>query len=78
MSLSQPQAHRHNAALLQAYAAEQNPARRLALRNALVSANLPLVRRVAWLESQRSANSFDDLEQAGRLGLIKACPLLHI
>jgi RNA polymerase sigma factor (sigma-70 family) len=72
MSLSQPQAHRHNAALLQAYAAEQTPSRRLALRNALVNANLPLVRRVAWLESQRSAVPFDDLEQAGRLGLIKA------
>lgn len=60
--------HRRNAPLLAAYDAE----RTIANRNAVVAANLPLVWRTARRESRRSGHGFDDLCQAGSLGLIKA------
>ena len=56
-----------NAALLAAY----SQCRSIANRNAVVSANLPLVWQVARQEAQRSGHCFEDLVQEGCQGLIK-------
>lgn len=71
-SISQPSARpdygRRNAELLAAY--RRCPSTRR--RNAVVQANLALVRRIARQEAQRSGHSFDDLVQEGSCGLIQA------
>lgn len=63
-----------NEPLLAAYNAERS----IANRNAVVDANLPLVRRTARRESQRSGHCFDDLCQVGSMGLIKAVEAYRI
>ena len=60
--------NQRNQALLAAYA----HCRSIRNRNAVVHANLPLVWRLARLESQRTGHSYDDLTQVGCLGLIQA------
>lgn len=61
-----------NTLLLRQLQLSADPSRRLRLRNALVSANLPLARSVAArLQNPRHA-SFDDMVQVASLGLIRA------
>jgi RNA polymerase sigma-B factor len=69
--ISRPQPRR-NALWLQAYAASRSQRRRLRWRDALVRANLPLVRQVAARVAPRTGLPFDDLAQVGCLGLIRA------
>ena len=57
-----------NIELLLAY--EQNPS--LELRNQIVKLNIGLVRKVARRVSQKCIEPYEDLEQLGYLGLIKA------
>ncbi len=61
-----------NRRLLAAYTGSGDGGRRLAMRNALVAANLPLVRSVAARRCHASELPFEDLVQVGSLGLIKA------
>jgi RNA polymerase sigma-B factor len=63
---------RRNQRWLQAYAASRSQRRRLRCRDALVRANLPLVRQVAARVAPRTGLPFDDLAQVGSLGLIRA------
>ena len=63
---------RRNDRWLQAYAASRSQRRRLRWRDALVCANLPLVRQVAARMASRANLPFDDLAQVGCLGLIRA------
>lgn len=63
---------RRNRRWLQAYAASRSQRRRLRWRDALVCANLPLVRQVAARVAPRTGLPFDDLAQVGSLGLIRA------
>ena len=63
---------RRNRRWLQAYAASRSQRRRLRWRDALVRANLPLVRQVAARVAPRTCLPFDDLAQVGCLGLIRA------
>ncbi|MEB3352124.1 MAG: sigma-70 family RNA polymerase sigma factor [Cyanobacteriota bacterium] len=63
---------RRNDRWLKAYAASRNQRRRLRWRDALVRANLPLVRQVAARMAPRTSLPFDDLAQVGCLGLIRA------
>ncbi|MEA5509811.1 RNA polymerase sigma factor SigF [Crocosphaera sp. UHCC 0190] len=58
----------HNLELLSAYA--RNPS--LELRNRLVEHNLGLVRQVAHRISRQCSEPYEDLEQIGYLGLIRA------
>lgn len=60
--------HERNLTLLIAYAASRDPRE----RNRLVELNLPLVRKIAHQESQRTDLPFEDLVQQGCLGLIRA------
>ena len=62
----------HNRRLLSAYAGSGDTGRRLAMRNALVAANLPLVRSVAARRRHATDLPFEDLLQVGSLGLIRA------
>jgi RNA polymerase sigma-B factor len=66
--LTSSPSHHDNDALLRAYCAAPS----LRRRNALVQANLPLVRKLAREEAQRSGACWDDLLQVGSIGLIKA------
>jgi RNA polymerase sigma-B factor len=61
-----------NRRLLSAYAGSGDAGRRLAMRNALVAANLPLVRSVAARRRHATDLPFEDLLQVGSLGLIRA------
>lgn len=63
---------RRNHRWLQAYAASRDQRRRLRWRDALVRANLPLVRQVAARVAPRTGLPFDDLAQVGSLGLMRA------
>lgn len=67
MASSEP-LHALNASLLLLYSQQVDPK----VRNRLVELNLPLVRKVAHLESQRTDLPYDDLVQLGCLGLIRA------
>ncbi|MCP9848723.1 sigma-70 family RNA polymerase sigma factor [Cyanobium sp. Morenito 9A2] len=60
--------HELNHTLLLAYVRQGDPE----ARNRLVVLNLPLVRKVAHQESQRTDLPFEDLVQQGCLGLIRA------
>jgi RNA polymerase sigma-B factor len=57
---------------LKAYAASRSQRLRLRWRDALVRANLPLVRQVAARVAPRTGLPFDDLAQVGSMGLIRA------
>ena len=57
---------------LKAYAASRSQRLRLRWRDALVRANLPLVRQVAARVAPRTGLPYDDLAQVGSLGLIRA------
>jgi len=61
-----------NRRLLSAYAGKGEGGRHLAMRNALVAANLPLVRSVAARRCPAIDLPFEDLVQVGSLGLIRA------
>jgi RNA polymerase sigma-B factor len=61
-----------NRRLLSAYAGSGDAGRRLAMRNALVAANLPLVRSIAARRRHATDLPFEDLLQVGSLGLIRA------
>lgn len=65
-------APRRNRLWLQAYASSHNHRLRQRWRDALVRANLPLVRQVAARVAPRAGLPFDDLAQVGSLGLIRA------
>lgn len=67
MASSQP-LHALNANLLRAYGRQGD----IKARNRLVELNLPLVRKVAHQESQRTDLPYDDLLQLGCLGLIQS------
>ncbi len=67
-----PGRQRSNSRWLAAFAGSRDPRQRLTWRNALVAANLPLVRSVASRHSRSSQLPFDDLLQVGSMGLIKA------
>jgi RNA polymerase sigma-B factor len=71
--LADPLTHQdRNRRLLTAYAGKGDGGRRLAMRNALVAANLPLVRSVAARRCTSIDLPFEDLVQVGSLGLIRA------
>jgi RNA polymerase sigma-B factor len=57
---------------LEAYAACRDGHQRRRLRQALVKANLPLVRSIAARYGVSTALAFDDLTQVGSLGLLRA------
>lgn len=61
-----------NRRLLNAYAARGETCRSVSARNALVAANLPLVRSVAARRCAAIDLPFEDLVQVGSLGLIRA------
>jgi RNA polymerase sigma-B factor len=65
-------ASERNRLWLEAYAASRDGHQRRDLRQALVRANLPLVRSIAARYGVNSALAFDDLTQVGSLGLLKA------
>jgi RNA polymerase sigma-B factor len=65
-------ASERNRLWLEAYAASRDGHQRRVLRQALVRANLPLVRSIAARYGVNSALAFDDLTQVGSLGLLKA------
>jgi RNA polymerase sigma-B factor len=65
-------ASERNRLWLEAYAASRDGHQRRVLRQALVRANLPLVRSIASRYGVNSALAFDDLTQVGSLGLLKA------
>jgi len=65
-------ASERNRLWLEAYAACRDGHQRRVLRQALVRANLPLVRSIAARYGVNSALAFDDLAQVGSLGLLKA------
>ena len=65
-------ASERNRRWLEAYAASRDGHQRRVLRQALVRANLPLVRSIAARYGVNSALAFDDLTQVGSLGLLKA------
>ena len=65
-------ASERNRLWLEAYAACRDGHQRRVLRQALVRANLPLVRSIAARYGVNSALAFDDLTQVGSLGLLKA------
>jgi len=72
---SQPQAaplHARNRALLETLGRSTHRQAALHWRNALVTANLPLVRMVAERQRQLCNEPFDDLVSLGVLGLIRA------
>jgi RNA polymerase sigma-B factor len=71
-SLKPGLAHRDNCRWLRAYAASRDQRRRLRWRDALVKANLPLVRQIAGRLAPRTGLAFDDLVQVGCLGLLRA------
>jgi RNA polymerase sigma-B factor len=63
---------RRNRHWLEAHAASLDPAERRFWRNAVVTANLPLVRSIAARLAATSGLPFDDLVQVGSLGLLRA------
>jgi RNA polymerase sigma-B factor len=65
-------ASERNRLWLEAFAACRDGHQRRVLRQALVRANLPLVRSIAARYGVNSALAFDDLTQVGSLGLLKA------
>ena len=65
-------ASERNRLWLEAYAASRDGHQRRVLRQALVRANLPLVRSIAARYGVNSSLTFDDLTQVGSLGLLKA------
>lgn len=65
-------ASERNRLWLEAYAACRDGHQRRVLRQALVRANLPLVRSIAARYGVNSALAFEDLTQVGSLGLLKA------
>ena len=65
-------ASERNRRWLEAYAASRDGHQRRVLRQALVRANLPLVRSIAARYGVNSSLAFDDLTQVGSLGLLKA------
>ncbi len=65
-------ASERNRLWLEAYAASRDGHQRRVLRQALVRANLPLVRSIAARYGVNSSLAFDDLTQVGSLGLLKA------
>jgi RNA polymerase sigma-B factor len=65
-------ASERNRLWLEAYAASRDGHQRRVLRQALVRANLPLVRSIAARYGVNSALAFEDLTQVGSLGLLKA------
>lgn len=72
---AQPQSaplHARNRALLEAMGRSTHRQAALHWRNALVTANLPLVRMVAERQRQRCHEPFDDLVSLGCFGLIRA------
>ena len=71
-NLSPLSASERNRLWLEAYAACRDGHQRRVLRQALVRANLPLVRSIAARYGVNSALAFDDLTQVGSLGLLKA------
>ncbi|HIK54531.1 MAG TPA: RNA polymerase sigma factor SigF [Synechococcales cyanobacterium M55_K2018_004] len=68
MTATQSSVRSHSMELLLAY--KQNPT--VALRNQLVKMNAGLVRKVAHRVSHQCAEPYEDLEQIGYLGLIRA------
>jgi RNA polymerase sigma-B factor len=64
--------HLRNASWLREYAASRDQRRRRRWRDALVRANLPLVRQLAGRLAPRTGLPFDDLVQVGALGLLRA------
>lgn len=68
MMANQPSPRVHGMELLISY--YQNPS--IAVRNRLVQLNAGLVRKIAHRMSHQSAESYEDLEQIGYLGLIRA------
>jgi RNA polymerase sigma-B factor len=64
--------HLRNARWLRDYADSRDQRRRRRWRDALVLANLPLVRQLAGRLAPRTGLPFDDLVQVGCLGLIRA------
>jgi RNA polymerase sigma-B factor len=60
-----------NRRLLEAYAASQDPHQRRRLRDALVRANLPLVRTIAARLGPTPDLPFEDLVQVGSIGLLR-------
>lgn len=65
-------ASERNRLWLEAYAACRDGHQRRLLRQALVKANLPLVRSIAARYGVSTALAFDDLTQVGSLGLLRA------
>jgi hypothetical protein len=61
-----------NRALLEAMGRSTHRRARLRWRNALITANLPLVRMVAERQRQHCSEPFDDLVSMGVLGLVRA------
>jgi RNA polymerase sigma-B factor len=68
MKAIQPSLRSHSLELLMAY--QQNPS--VKLRNQLVKLNSGLVRKIAHRVSHQCAEPYEDLEQIGYLGLIRA------
>lgn len=68
MTANQSSLRSHSLELLMAY--QQNPS--IALRNKLVRLNAGLVRKIAHRVSHQCAEPYEDLEQIGYLGLIRA------
>ncbi|WP_416670308.1 RNA polymerase sigma factor SigF [Egbenema bharatensis] len=68
MTANQSSLRSHSMELLMAY--QQNPS--VALRNKLVRLNAGLVRKIAHRISHQCAEPYEDLEQIGYLGLIRA------
>jgi len=68
MKAIQPSLRSHSLELLMAY--QQNPS--IKLRNQLVRLNSGLVRKIAHRVSYQCAEPYEDLEQIGYLGLIRA------
>lgn len=68
MTAPQSSLRSHSLELLMAY--QQNPS--IALRNQLVRLNAGLVRKIAHRISHQCAEPYEDLEQIGYLGLIRA------
>lgn len=68
MTANQSSLRSHSMELLMAY--QHNPS--IALRNKLVRLNVGLVRKIAHRISHQCAEPYEDLEQIGYLGLIRA------
>ena len=68
MTATQAYSHSYGMELLIAY--QQNPS--ISLRNKLVQLNAGLVRKIAHRVSRQCAEPYEDLEQIGYIGLIRA------